>query len=251
MISAMDRGLTLGDGLFDTVLAEAGAFLFWDEHCSRLERGCDALGLPRPDRAALRAGAHEALASEGLQSARAAVRMSWTAGAGGRGLDRPATPEPQLIVIAAPAPLPQTPARLVTASVRRNETSLASRLKTLSYLDNVLARREAAAAGADEALMLNTRGEVACAAAANIFWIEDGELLTPALACGVLDGIMRAHIMDCAGMRVTECAASPDRVKEADAIFLTNSLIGLRRVASIDGRPMGGEGLIERIRARL
>lgn len=249
MISSMDRGLTLGDGLFETALAEAGELAFWDAHCARLERGCDALGLPRPERAALRTAALDALATEGLSSARAAVRMSWTAGAGGRGLDRPATLQPNLVVIAAPAPLPQTPARLVTASVRRNETSLASRLKTLSYLDNVLARREATERGGDEALMLNTRGQVACAAAANIFWLEGGAVFTPLLACGVLDGIMRGRVM--AAMPVTECEAALERLYEAEAIFLTSSLIGVRRVVSLDGREIGGEALVTEVAARL
>ena len=146
-----DRGFTLGDGLFETVLAEDGALAFWREHVERLKRGCTTLGLPLPDEGLLREQALAALEEAGLGAGRAAVRLSWTAGRGGRGLDRPETFAPLLVVQAAPAPAPTHPARLVTASVRRNAASPVSRLKTLAYLDQVLARREALAAGGDEA----------------------------------------------------------------------------------------------------
>ncbi|HEY3887643.1 MAG TPA: aminotransferase class IV, partial [Caulobacteraceae bacterium] len=186
-----DRGLLLGDGLFETVLALSGRPLFVAEHLARLTRGCAVLGLPPPDEPVVRRAMDQALAGAGLRDGRAAVRLTWTAGSAGRGLDRPARVRPRLMVAATPAPLPLSPAALAIVSVRRNAGSPASRLKTLAYLDNVLARREALAAGADEAVMLNTAGELACAAAANLFWVSDGRLRTPALDCGVLDGIAR------------------------------------------------------------
>jgi branched-subunit amino acid aminotransferase/4-amino-4-deoxychorismate lyase len=103
-------------------------------------------------------------------------------------------------------------------------------------LDNVLARREATSAGADEALMLNTRGDVACAAAANLFWLKDDVLNTPALACGVLDGIVRARLLAGSSLPVREVRAGLDEVRAADAVYLTNSLIGVRAVSRLDGR---------------
>jgi hypothetical protein len=93
----------------------------------------------------------------------------------------------RLAARAAAAPPVTTPVDLVLAKTRRNEGSPASRLKTLSYLDNVLARAEAKAAGADEAVMRNNHGDLTCAAAANLFWIAEGRLFTPALHCGVLN----------------------------------------------------------------
>jgi branched-chain amino acid aminotransferase/4-amino-4-deoxychorismate lyase len=236
-----DRGLTLGDGLFETVLAEDGTLRLWDEHLERLVRGCATLGLPAPDREALERAAQEALADVGLLGGRAAVRLSWTAGSGGRGLDRPATPEPRLIVQAAPAPLPSAPARLATVSIRRNATSPTSRLKTLAYLDPVMARREAILAGADEALMLDTHERVACAGAANVFWLAGGVLYTPALDCGVLDGIIRGRVIATSRYEVVETRAGRAALDDAEAIFLTNSLIGVRPVSSLDGRAIGGE----------
>jgi branched-chain amino acid aminotransferase/4-amino-4-deoxychorismate lyase len=238
VIAPDDRGFTLGDGLFETVLAEDGRLQHLDAHLDRLAVGCEVLGLPAPDHAEAERRMLVALA-DGLDGTRAAVRLSLTAGAGGRGLDRPDPLRPFMVATAAPAPKPQTPARLVTSSVRRNDQSPASRLKSLAYLDNVLARAEARAAGADEALMRNTRGEVACAAAANLFWIEGGRLLTPALACGVLAGITRARVLAAARrleIEVAEVRAAPDALDTAQAIFLTISLVGLRPVESLDGR---------------
>jgi branched-chain amino acid aminotransferase/4-amino-4-deoxychorismate lyase len=246
-----DRGFTLGDGLFETVLSQDGVLDLWPEHVERMTRGCATLGLPAPKEALLRTEALAALEAAGLTKGRAAVRLSWTAGRGGRGLERPATLAPRLSILAMPAPAPEGPARLVTASVRRNETSPVSRLKTLSYLDQVLARREALAAGGDEALMLNGAGLIACAAAANIFWMARGVLYTPAIDCGVLDGVMRARVIARSPARTVEVHAPAAALAEAEAVFITNSLIGLRAVAAIDGRPMGGEARVSALRDAL
>lgn len=243
-ISPDDRGFTLGDGLFETVLCDQGELKLWEEHMLRMNRSCDALGLPLPELGERRAAALAAIKAGRLGHERAAVRLSWSAGSGGRGLERPERMHPALSVTAAVSVKAVGPARLATVSVRRNDTSPASRLKTLSYLDNILARKEARGAGADEALMLNTRGEIACAAAANIFWIENKVLFTPALECGVLDGIMRAVLIDRArkaGAEVREVAAPRRALDGASAAFLTNSLIGVRPIASLDGRLVGSD----------
>ena len=221
MIAPHDRGFTLGDGLFETVLAEAGALVDLAAHLDRLIAGCAVLGLPPPDRAAAEAVMREALADASLEDVRAAVRLTLTAGSGGRGLDRPDAPAPILVATAAPSARPTTPARLIVSAVRRNEGSPASRLKTLAYLDNVLARREAQAAGADEAVMLNNRGELACASAANLFWISSGRLFTPHLDCGVLPGVVRAQVIAAAarlGGPANAAHAGPDALAAADLV---------------------------------
>ena len=236
MIPLDDRGLLLGDGLFETLLAVDGALVDPQPHLERMAAGCAALGLPPLDRAAAEAAMAQALA--GLEAPRAAVRLTLTAGSGGRGLDRPQAPAVRLLASAAPAPAPQDPADLITSTVRRNELSPASRLKTLSYLDNVLARAQAREAGMDEALMLNTRGDVACAAAANVFWLWGGRLYTPGLDCGVLAGTMRAKVISAAagqGLNVVETRSGLAELARADAVFLTNSLIGVRQARSLDG----------------
>jgi branched-chain amino acid aminotransferase/4-amino-4-deoxychorismate lyase len=254
MIPPDDRGFTLGDGLFETVLADDGDLRRLDAHLDRMSAGCAALGLPAPDRDLAERLMRQALEDAGLAGGRAAVRLTFTAGSGGRGLDRPDVLAPRLVAAAAPAPRPQTPARLVTAKARRNDQSPASRLKTLSYLDNVLARAEAREAGADEALMLNTRGELACAAAANIFWVTDGRLFTPALECGVLAGVTRAQVLAAApalGFPVETVRVEPHELEGAEAVFLTNALVGVRAVASIDGRGFAPSPLVERLAKEL
>jgi branched-chain amino acid aminotransferase/4-amino-4-deoxychorismate lyase len=243
-----DRGFTLGHGLFETVLWTDGAPDHWDAHVERLERGCRVLRLPTPDRAAFRAAADAALEAAGRPQ-RAAVRLNWSAGSGDRGLDPPTAPQPRLTASAAALGPPPGPARLATAHVRRNERSPASRLKSLSYLDNVIARAEAREAGADEALMLNTAGDVACAAAANVFWVRHDEVFTPDLACGVLDGVMRREVIAACqrlGMPVQEVFTNAGRIAGAP-MFITNSLIGVRAVASLDGRELPGSPLIAAI----
>jgi branched-chain amino acid aminotransferase/4-amino-4-deoxychorismate lyase len=228
------------------VLARAGALVLWDRHMNRLARGCAALGLPAPNPAECERTACEALAAGGLNDQRAAVRVTWTAGAGGRGLDRPEPPSPRLIVGAVQTPVLSSPIRLATASVRRNPSSPTSRLKTLAYLDQVLARNEARAAGADEAVMLSTDGRVACAAAANLFWVRGSELFTPALECGVLDGCMRGLLIERLGAH--EVAAGPDVLADADAVFVTSSLVGVRPASSLDGRALSDHPFIARAR---
>ena len=126
-VPADDRGLTLGDGLFETILARDGELVLFEAHLARMDAGCLALDLPPPDpEEALR------LCRSAAGPGRMAVRLTLTAGSGGRGLDRPARMQPRLFATAAPAPRAATPVSLTTVSVRRNEGSPASRLKTLA-----------------------------------------------------------------------------------------------------------------------
>jgi branched-subunit amino acid aminotransferase/4-amino-4-deoxychorismate lyase len=246
MMPLDDRGLLLGDGLFETILARDGELILFDAHIERMQAGCMALGLPAPDMDDARDLCQAMLAESDALTGRFAVRMTLTAGSGGRGLERPAAPEPHIFASVAPSPRPQGPVALVTSDLRRNEGSPSARLKTLSYLDNVLARRLAAPA---EALLLNNRGEIACAAAANIFWVRGGKLFTPHRDCGVLDGIMRRQVM--AAARVEEVQAPRAMLEGAEAIFLTSSLIGVRPVASLDGASLRTHPMVERLIAAL
>ena len=242
LIPSDDRGFTLGHGLFETILWEGGRLAFFDEHVARMQRACPEIGLFEPTYAELRDGAEAALDHAKLEGERAAVRLSWTAGSGGRGLDAPADPKPRLIATAALAPRRDRPVTLAVARVRRNESSPTSRLKTLSYVDNVVARAEARDKGADEALMLNLKGQLACAAAANLFWTRGPRLYTPSLECGVLGGIIRGRVIASAqsrGVIVQEVVAKKFVLLRAGAVFLTNSLTGAVQAASLDGVALG------------
>lgn len=248
-----DRGLLLGDGLFETLLWRDSELVFAEAHWARMAAGAAVLGLPPPTRETFGDCAVAAVAAAGLGEARAAVRVTLTAGSGGRGLDRPAELRPRLFATAAPSPRPERPASLAIASVRRNETSPTSRLKTLAYLDNVLARREARDAGADEAVMLNTKGELACAAAANLFWIEAGALVTSADETGCLPGIMRAQVLDAAralGIETRAARAEAQVLERSEAMFLASSLIGVRP-AHLLGRPYAPHLLVDKLQGAL
>jgi branched-chain amino acid aminotransferase/4-amino-4-deoxychorismate lyase len=247
-----DRGLLLGDGLFETVLARDGALVLVEAHGRRLQEGARVLGLPEPDLTAVSAAAQDALHAAGLARGRAAVRITLTAGSGGRGLDRPAPPQPRLFATAAPSALAQTPVSLAIADVRRNDRSPASRLKTWAYLDNVIARRQAQAQGADDALLLNTSGHLACAAAANLFWIVGDRLFTPAVGCGVLPGIIRGEALARAGacgLRAEEAVTGQEALDAADAVFVTNSLIGVRAVVRVGSKAYQASEALTRIAA--
>ena len=136
-----------------------------------------------------------------------------------------------------PMPPPARPAHAVLATgTRRNEHSPLARVKSLNFLDNVLARREAAARGADEALLLNTRGRLAEATIGNLFLLLDGELATPPIADGALPGIMRGLLMErCSAV---ERSLEPEDLSVAEAGFISNAL-GLRPLATVDGRVIG------------
>lgn len=241
-----DRGLLLGDGLFETILAKDGELILFEQHIERLQASCMALGLSAPFLDDTRNLCQSMLDDFEPGTGRAAVRLTMTAGSGGRGLERPAAPEPHIFASVAPSPRPLGPVALVTSEVRRNEGSPASRLKTLSYIDNVLARYAASPA---EALLLNNRQEIACAASANIFWVRAGKLFTPHLDCGVLNGIMRQRVLAVA--EVEEVRAPRAMLEGADAMFLTNSLIGVRPVASLDGAPLRTHAMVKALSAAL
>ena len=120
----------------------------------------------------------------------------------------------------------------------------------MAYLDNVEARRQALAEGADEALMLETTGAVASAAAANIFWIRDEVLITPPANGAILPGIMRAKVLDAASqlrIPILEVSTTPDHLARCSGMFLTNSLIGIRPVAAWDGRTITPHPLVSRL----
>ena len=230
-----DRGLTLGDGLFDTALALGGRIAFEDAHVARLVAGADTLGIPAEAdriRAAMRA-----LAGQG-GSDRLAIRTTLTRGSGPRGLKPPEAPHPTLFATAAPSARSAAfaPLLLWPTAIARNDTSPAARLKTLNYLDAVLAAREAAAAGFDEPLFRNTRGDVACAATGNVFALFGDRLVTPPGTDGVLAGIVRAELLGLAAgcdLRAQERSLRLPELLGADAVFVTNSLRLLAPVTAI------------------
>ncbi len=234
-IAPTDRGLLLGDGLFETLRVASGRPRHLERHLARLRAGAAVLDMPVPlDDAGVAAAMAALLEARGLNEA--SLRLTLTRGAAPRGLLPPSQPTPTLLITAAPLPPPLPPARVVVATAtRRNEHSPLARIKSLNCLDSVLARQEAARQGADDSLLLNTAGRVAEASAANLFLVLDRTLITPPISEGALPGVLRAAVMD--AFAVEERTVSVDDALRAEELFLTSSL-GVRPVIALNGRPV-------------
>jgi len=200
-----------------------------------------------------------AVTVEANDLAEATVRLTVSRGVPERrGLLPPSSPRPTLVVqvtpfIGYPAEKYRSGLVAISASVRRNETSPLSNVKSVNYLDNVLARMEAERSGADDALLLNTKGEVACATASNVFIVADGCLLTPPLSCGVLPGITRGVVIELAariGLRCEERPVVPEELAKAEEVFLTNALMGVMPLVRVDGEVVGS-GAVGEVSRRL
>lgn len=240
-IAPSDRGFLLGDGLFETLLVLEGRPVLIDAHIARLGAAAEILGIPLPlSPAALKTACGELLAANALDTApRASLRVTLTRGSGPRGIAVPPEVSPTLLLTAAPGAEPPAHVSTVISTIRRNTSSPAAQVKALPYLDNVFAKEEAKLAGADEAILLDTQGHLACASVANIFFWEDGTLVTPATDGPILPGITRASVLNLArklGIGTEEGHIVPDRLLKAGGIFLTNSLTGLLPVKKMDGR---------------
>ena len=244
-IDPTDRGFLLADGLLATLRAYAGRPFRLSDHLSRLRADAARLGIPVPlSDETLGDAVVAVLDANRLDRSDASIRITLTRGTGPRGLLPPATPKPTLMIAAARyAPPAQRPRSAAIASIRRNDQSPTAQIKTLAYLDNILALREVVDRGFDEALLLNTRGRVAGGSHANLFLVIDGALRTPPPGEGVRPGIARGLILELArGLDIPTQetpleSADLDRAEEA---FLTNSLVELAPLGRIEDRVVGG-----------
>ncbi len=233
-VSASDRGLLYGDGLFETMLVRDGAVPLLPWHLERLAASASAVGIPYNEDSTRRAV--ETVANT-VGNGEHALRLTLTRGAAEqRGYLPPPEPAPTLLITAAPYARPTRPLTAATATVRINPDSFTSRFKSTSALDKVMARDEAARAGADEALLLNLMDRPAEGASSNLFIVKDGLWLTPELYEGCLPGVMRRRVLELTG--ATETGLSVSDLFAADAVYLTNALMGLVPLVALDGRPL-------------
>ncbi len=235
-IEEADRGFTLGDGVFETFAIRGGKALRVPAHLARLGDGARTLRLRIPyDDVALARAISDTIRMNNIRDG--VARLTVSRGPGERGLLPPAQPKPTVVITAHPDLPPETPVRAVTAeTARRDEGSALARVKSLSYLEQVLARLEAKERGADDALLLNTRGRIADGTAATLFVYLGNWLLTPSLEEGALPGIVRAAAIRELG--AVERPLAPEDVYRADEAMLVNSL-GARALVELDGRPIG------------
>ncbi len=241
-----DRGFTLGDGIFETMLALDGTVIRLEAHLSRLADGAQTLRLPL-DVAVVRAAISQTLAANGLTTGAATIRLTLTRGASARGLALPAQPQPTLVVSARrhepyPAELYRRGMRAIILPHRKNEFSAIGGIKSLNYLENILGKAEASDAGANEGIFLNTRGFLAEGCVSNLFWVRNGALFTPATDCGLVAGIVRQTVLSLgstAGFDILEGKYNASSLFSSDEAFLTNTLMGIMPLTRVDGQPIG------------
>lgn len=254
-VASTDRGLLYGDGLFETIAVIDGSMRHWPRHLSRLQAGCDRLGIEAVDGAAL---AHECQALAG-DSAKSVLKVIVTRGSGGRGYRIPDKPSPTRIVQLHdwPAYPPACAERGVAVRVcnaRLGHHPALAGIKHLNRLEQVLARQEWEDADIMEGLLLDSAGYLIEGTMSNIFLVRDETLLTPdLLRCGVA-GIMRTRVLELADrlpIDVQICPVKMKHLQEADEVFICNSLIGIWPVIAVDASDYGKGAVTVQLQALL
>lgn len=240
VVSVFDRGFLYGDGLFETMRVNRGKPFRWRQHWERLQRGAEFLKIKLPfTTEAARAFADELIAKNKMTDA--LLRVTLSRGVGVRGYSPKGAESPTMVMSLHPAPsrdsnsLPRW--KLMTSSHRLPANESLAQFKTSNKLAQILARAEADAAGADEALLLNTDGFVVEGASSNLFWIEQGTICTPPLASGILPGVTREIVFEiCAelGLKIRETNITVEKLKTVEGIFVSLSSFGVIEVLSID-----------------
>ena len=246
-VSVFDHGLLYGDGVFEGLRSYSGRVFRLDSHLDRLWASARAIALEIPlAKDVVAKAVNDTLAANKLVDGY--VRLVVTRGAGSLGLDPNRTKNPQVIVIADtislyPREFYEKGLRIVTAATQRvHSAALSPRIKSLNYLNNIMAKLEGLQAGCVEALMLNHKGEVAECTGDNVFVIRSGSLLTPPPDAGILEGITRGAVMDiahAAGIACHEATLTRYDLYTADECFLTGTAAEVIPVVEIDGRKVG------------
>ncbi len=241
-VSVFDRGLTVADGVFETLKIVGGQPFAVSRHLRRLGDSAAGLGLVAPRSDLVRRAIDEVVAAnrEGLGGF-ARLRITYTAGESALGSDR-GTGAPTLLVAAsASKPWPAT-TTIATVPWRRNEHSSVTGLKTTSYAENVVALARAKSQGASEAILANTAGQLCEGTGSNIFIVRDGVALTPILASGALPGITRELVLEWTD--AVEADLSMDDLVAADEVFLTSSTRDVHPVHEVDAAQLAAPGPI-------
>jgi aminodeoxychorismate lyase len=253
VVSVSDRGFLLGDGLFETMRVANGKTFRFAQHLERLMRGADFLKIKPPfTPKELEKFAVQLIAEN--QTPEAILRVTLTRGPGARGYSPKNTGTPTLAMTLHPLP-PQNADEplqwsLVTSSYRIPASDALSSFKTTSKILNILARDEAEGKSADEALLLNTNGEVAETAGGNLFWVFQDKICTVPTGRGVLPGITRAVVLEICqslGLETNKRVIKLEHLRNAEGLFVTNSALGIVPVAAFDGEPVAPSPLVDQI----
>ena len=250
-VSVFDHGFLYGDGIYETIRSYGPRIFMPNEHLSRLFRSAAEIGLTIPIPVKKWEDIlHEAMirndVGTGLQDAY--LRITVSRGAGDIGLDPALCSSPTVVVMAKPLVPPashlyEMGVNVIVASTRRNlPSALSPQIKTTNFLNNIQAKREAVAAGAFDSILLNWEQHLTECTISNLFFVTDNTLRTPALECGLLEGITRMIVIRLAGelhVHVEEGSYTVDQLYRADECFLTNTSMEIMPVTSVDRRPVG------------
>jgi branched-chain amino acid aminotransferase len=243
-IGVTDYGFLFGYALYETMRAYKGKIFRLKDHLERLEKAAKTLNLPA-EGLDLEKAVVETLRRSGIEEAR--VRLTVTRGEGSLAPDPRSCRQPTVLVTVVPykpfaAEIYARGYRALTSTVRRNSRSQLPGMKTACFLENMLARQQAREGGADEAVLLNEKGELAEASSSNLFLVDRGILRTPALESGILAGISREIVLKLAqglGLRNERAIIWPEELEAAEEVFISNSLIEIMPVTVLDSRPVG------------
>jgi aminodeoxychorismate lyase len=253
VVSVNDRGFLLGDGLFETLRVVAGKPFRFAQHLERLVRGAEFLKITLPfSPKELEKFAAQLI--EHNKTAEAILRVTLTRGPGGRGYTFSGESKPTLVMTLHPAPSVDAEKtlewNLITSSFQIPAADPLSAFKTTSKILHIMARAEASEKGADEALLINTNGEVAETAGGNLFWVYDDKICTVPTGRGILPGITRAVVLEICrtmGLQTEKRVIKPEALRNSAGIFVTQSALGIVPVAALDGESVRPSPLIDPI----
>lgn len=241
-VSVFDHGFLYGDGIYETMRVYDGVVFMLDEHIERLYRSASFIGLDVPKKISdIKIAIYETLKANSLTNAY--VRLTISRGQGPIGLDPDLCKDPSFVIMANefknyPKSYYEKGIKLIISSVRRNlKEALNPQIKSLNFLNNILAKIEAKQKDAYEAIMLNASGHLTEGTISNIFFVKDGILCTPSVECGILDGITRAIAIDLAiknGAEVKEGQFNLKDLYSASEVFITNTTMEVMPISRID-----------------
>ncbi|MDA2920045.1 aminotransferase class IV [Desulfobacterota bacterium AH_259_B03_O07] len=245
------RSIFYGEGVFETFRWKSKLPNYFNRHIERIQNGAKSLGIPYPSNEIIRNAILKGLLEAGILDAYVKIALLSV----GNSVYYEDPSDYSILIVIREYERPKSVVDTTVSSYRRNSSSPVLRIKSLNYLENILAKREAISSGYDGALFLNEKGEVTEGTVSNVFFIRDDVLFTPAPECGLLKGVVRGVVIEVAkenGFGMKEGRFDLSILKTSDVIFLTNSLMGAVLVSSVDDRRFSNNSkLFEKIETGL
>jgi len=241
-VSFNDRGLLLGDGLFETILYKDKKLILYDFHIKRLNESLKKIFINfKLDNKDYKRKIINLIKKNNLINKPSAVRITVTRGESVRGIDIKDNVLPTILISTTSLENDTRlkPVRLGVAKIRRNESSPLSNLKTLNYLDNIVAKKISMNQGYDDVIFLNSKNNICCCSTSNIFYLIGGKFCTPPLSDGVLNGTIRAKLI--IKKKVAVKSIKLNNLLKCNEIFITNSIFGIRPVTTVLNKKIGNK----------